>query len=726
MPPLRPDPLPPRYESLGELGRGGMGIVYKARDRETGEVIAIKVLKGDIASDTQILDRFKNELRLARQITHRNVARLYEFHRSNETVYLSMEYVEGESMRSLLQRTGKLPVDQAVTLAKQLASGLAEAHRQSIAHRDLKPENIMLSPRNELKIMDFGISRSFAADVTATGAIIGTPAYMAPEQAEGRPVDHRTDIYAFGLVLYEMFTGEQAFTGDTAVTLALKQIRERPKAPRVVDPSLPKHIEAAILRCLEKDPAQRFQSVDEVIQALDGAPVAPPKGRKFPWKVVGVGAVAILLTAGVAWWKSQPSDSVTFPIDTFTLSNGLRVVMSPDKSSPTIAVSMAYRAGTRYEQPGKIGLAHLLEHVMFQGSANVGRGEHLALVSGLGGVTNAQNNADLAYYWTSLPSNQLELALFLEADRLGGIEVTPEGLAAAKAAAIEERALTVGNPYNRARLRLTEIAFDAFANQRTRFPEIEHWNAATVEDVKAYYAKHYTSSNVTLAVVGDFDDAKARELIKKYFEAIPKRDAPPRPDIREPGRQSEKREVVSDPAMASPFLQIAYQVPSATDPDWFVIKRFGEIMGANEAARLPVALVKNAGVASNAIVNMEDSAGPNLFTVIAIVAPGKDPAQVERLVYEEIERVAREGVPQAELEVLATDALRRRAFQTVPKATRAAMMAFFSTAYDDVGVMNKWEREESRVSRSSVQEVAKKYFTPANRTVLIVNPGGQR
>lgn len=724
MPPLRPDPLPPRYESLGELGRGGMGIVYKARDRETGEVIAIKVLKGDIASDTQILDRFKNELRLARQITHRNVARLYEFHRSNETVYLSMEFVEGESLRSLLQRSGKLPVDQALTLAKQLASGLAEAHRQSIAHRDLKPENIMLGPHNELKIMDFGISRSFAADVTATGAIIGTPAYMAPEQAEGRPVDHRTDIYAFGLVLYEMFTGEQAFTGDTAVTLALKQIRERPKAPRAVDPTLPKHIEAAILKCLEKDPGQRFQSVEEAVQALEGAPVR--SRRPFPWKAVAVGAAVVVLAAGVAWWKSRPSDSVTFQMDSFTLSNGLRVVLSPDRSSPSIAVAVAYRAGTRYEQPGKVGLAHLLEHVMFQGSENVARGEHLSLVSGAGGVTNAQNTADIAYFWTNLPSNQLELALFLESDRMRSIEITPEGLAAAKAAAIEERAANAGNPYNRARLRLIELSFDAIPNQRTRFPAVEHWNAATAEDVKAFYEKHYTPANAALAIVGDYDDAKARELIRKYFEPIPKRDAPARRDIREPGRSGEKREVISDPQMSSTFVQISYRVPSATDPDWFVIKRLGEVLGANEAARIPAALVKNAGVASQAVVNMEDSAGPNLFSVVAIVAPGKDPAQVERLVYEEIDRAGREGVPQAELDVFATDALRRRAFQLVPKATRAVIMAMFTTAYDDLEQVNRWEREESRVSRESVQEMAKKYFAPSNRTVLIVNPGGQR
>jgi signal peptidase I len=264
--------LPERYEVLGELGRGGMGIVYKARDRETGEVLALKILKPEIAADLQILERFKNELRLAHQITHRNVARLYEFHRAGDAVYLSMEYVEGESLRALLRRDGKLDVARGMDMARQLAGGLAEAHRHSIAHRDLKPENIMLTAREEVKVLDFGISRSYAANATATvtGSIIGTPSYMAPEQAEGKPADHRTDIYALGLILYEMFTGAAAFRGETPIAVALKQIQQRPQPPRELAPELPAHIEQAILICLEKDPADRFQSVEDLVRGLEG------------------------------------------------------------------------------------------------------------------------------------------------------------------------------------------------------------------------------------------------------------------------------------------------------------------------------------------------------------------------------------------------------------------------------------------------------------------------
>jgi serine/threonine protein kinase len=727
MPPIRPAQLPPRYEPLGELGRGGMGIVYKARDRETGEVLAIKVLKSDIATDTQILDRFKNELRLARQITHRNVARLYEFHRAGESVYLSMEFVEGESLRALLQRAGKLPFDQAISLARQLADGLGEAHRQSIVHRDLKPENIMVGPGGQLKVMDFGISRSFAADVTATGAIIGTPAYMAPEQAEGRPVDHRTDIYAYGLVLYEMFTGAAAFTGDTAITLAMKQIRERPKAPRSVDPTLPKHVEAAILRCLEKDPSTRFQSVEDAVRALESAPSRPARRAKSPLPrkaLLGVAALALAAVLVVWWWRWRETDSFTLPIETFTLSNGLHVALSPDHSSPTVTAVVAYRSGTRYEQPGHIGLAHLVEHMMFQGSENVGRGEHMALVSDAGGLANGQSVADLSLFWDNLPANQLDLALFLEADRMRGLAMTPEGLATARAAIAEERATALANPFMRARIAITPLSFDAFPNQRTVFTA-DAPPDATLDDAVAYYRAHYTPGTAGLVIVGDFDPAKARELVHQRFDAIPKRDAAPEPDLREPGRAAERRDVRSDPGLQTPVLLISWRVPAATDPDWFAVKRLGEALGGNDAARLQTTLVNNTGLAGGVLVNLENSNGPNLLTAQVTMAAGKDPAAAERAIYDEIDRIAKDGIPAAELDTLATDARRRRAFQLVTTVARGALMAQFLTSFGKLDAINEWERMESTVSSDTVRQMARKYFAPSGRTVLLVNPGGR-
>jgi zinc protease len=729
LPPIQAQPLPPRYETLGELGRGGMGIVYKARDRETGEVLAVKVLKPEIAADTQIIERFKNELRLAHQITHRNVARLYEFHRSGGAVHLSMEFVEGESLRSLLQRSGKLPVPQVFDLARQLAAGLSEAHRQSIAHRDLKPENIMLTTRGELKVMDFGISRSFAADVTTTGAVMGTPAYMAPEQAEGRVVDHRTDIYAFGLILYEMFTGTPAFTGDTAVTLALKQIRERPKPPRTIDPSVPKHVDAAILRCLEKDPAARFPSIEEALQALEGAPAAAPRRKRIARPQLALAAAAVGIAAlGIWWWQGRESDTVRFPMETFTLSNGLRVVLSPGHTSPTFTFAVAYRAGYRNEQPGHEGVAHMTEHAMFQGSANVAAGEQVTLVSGEGGKVNAYTSADTCTYYENLPANQLELALFLEADRMRGIELTPAGLATARGVLLEERASTVGNPAWKHRLRIEEISFDKFANQRTDWASAEQIGRVTVDDIVSYHRAYFTTRNAALALVGEFDPAKARELIGKYFGSIPARAAPTPPDLREQERAGEKRETVTDAATPSPMLFVSWHMPARSDADWFPAKRLADVLGADDAARLHTSLVKNASVSSGVSVDLSDTAGPNLLTAVAYVASGKDPSQVEQLIYAEIERIAREGVPAQELNRIATDARRQRAFEMVSTPSRATAMAEWLAAYGSVEGINEWDRRASRVSSDDVRRIAQKYFAPANRTVLLAlpAPGGRQ
>ena len=277
-----PASIPPRYEVLSQVGTGGTGVVYKARDLETDEIVALKILKPEIATDPAVQDNFKRELCLARKITHKNVCRIHDFNRSNGAAYASMEFIEGESLLSRLNRVGALPVSQALEIARQICAGLREAHAQGIVHRDLKPANIMLDRSGTAKIMDFGVARLIQSNGPMTGTIVGTPAYMAPEQAELRPVGPCTDIYALGLVLYEMITGSPAFQGDTPVAVALKQIREYPKRPREIVPKLSHPIEAAILKCLQKDPAKRFQSVSELDVALERA----GKAKAVPaWRV---------------------------------------------------------------------------------------------------------------------------------------------------------------------------------------------------------------------------------------------------------------------------------------------------------------------------------------------------------------------------------------------------------------------------------------------------------
>ncbi len=257
-----------RYDILAEAGHGAMGCVYKARDRETQQVVALKLVKPEFASDQTMMERFKNELLFARKITHKSVCRVYDFNRIGGVAYTSMEFVEGESLRSVLSRFGGIPLRKAIDLTLQICSGLKEAHAQGIVHRDLKPENVMIDSQGNVKIMDFGIARSMESATRLTGSMMGTPAYMAPEQVSGKPVDYRTDIYSLGLVLYEVFTGKQAFVGENPVAVALKQVQGTPVPPHEIEPTIPVSIERAMLKCLEKEPAKRFQSITELERAI--------------------------------------------------------------------------------------------------------------------------------------------------------------------------------------------------------------------------------------------------------------------------------------------------------------------------------------------------------------------------------------------------------------------------------------------------------------------------
>lgn len=292
--------LASRYDILQEIGSGGMGHVFQARDRETGDVLALKILRPEIAMDATMAERFKNELRLARRITHKNVCRIYDFNRIDALACISMEYVDGETLRACIDRTGPLPIARVRALASQLCAGLSEAHAQSIVHRDLKPENIMITKSGAAKIMDFGIARSANAGATLTQALIGTPAYMAPEQVQGKTADARSDIYALGLILYECVTGRRAFTAPTPVAIAIKQVQERPVSPHAIRAEIPRALESLILRCLEKEPTRRFGSVHELAGAL--ARISAPetiaaRPRRWLWWAVPLAAAA--LTAGV-------------------------------------------------------------------------------------------------------------------------------------------------------------------------------------------------------------------------------------------------------------------------------------------------------------------------------------------------------------------------------------------------------------------------------------------
>jgi len=258
-----------RYQVIEELGKGGMGRVYKVLDSEVKEKVALKILKPEIAADEETIERFRNELRFARKISHKNVCRMYDLSREQGTQFITMEYVEGENLKSLMRRMGQFSVGKAVSVARQASEGLAQAHQLGVVHRDLKPQNIMIDNEGNVRIMDFGIARSLKGKgITDARVMIGTPEYMSPEQVDGAEADGRADIYALGIVLYEMLTGKVPFEGDTALSVALKQKTEIPHDPRELNPQIPETLGALILRCLEKDKAERYQNVEDLISDL--------------------------------------------------------------------------------------------------------------------------------------------------------------------------------------------------------------------------------------------------------------------------------------------------------------------------------------------------------------------------------------------------------------------------------------------------------------------------
>ncbi|HEX7184379.1 MAG TPA: protein kinase [Thermoanaerobaculia bacterium] len=261
-----------RFEILSVLGAGGMGVVYKARDRELDDLVALKMLKREAVGDRGQLDRLKSELKLARKITHPNVLRTHDFGEIDGMPFISMEYVRGVTLRYLLDQTKRLPYSAGLRLAKQLCAGLGAAHAVGVMHRDIKPENLILEPTGNAKLMDFGIARPIKrmeAGQTEAGFIVGTPLYLSPEQLEGQEVDARADIYSTGVVLYEIFSGELPFNAPSAVEIMLKHLREPAPSPRTHWPEMPPKLEAIILRCLEKSPEARYRTVDDLQKDLE-------------------------------------------------------------------------------------------------------------------------------------------------------------------------------------------------------------------------------------------------------------------------------------------------------------------------------------------------------------------------------------------------------------------------------------------------------------------------
>jgi serine/threonine protein kinase/tetratricopeptide (TPR) repeat protein len=323
-----------RYHIVEELGKGGMGRVYRAIDKKLNEEVALKLIKPEIARDEHTLDRFQNELKIARKISHRHVGRMYELMEEKGVHFITMEYVAGQDLRGLIRQTGQLTVRKAISIAKQVLEGLAEAHRLGVVHRDLKPSNIIIDREGSARIIDFGIARaSGAKGKTGEGAIIGTPEYMAPEQVEGKPADRRADLYALGVILFEMVTGRPPFEGETPLGVAVKHKTEPPPDPHALAPQIPAELGRVILRSLEKDRDKRYQTSEEFLADLAAVDEAlPTTERTAPSRkptiskkitveftpkklLIPAAGVAVLVLAALFLWHpwSSPKSAAAVP-----------------------------------------------------------------------------------------------------------------------------------------------------------------------------------------------------------------------------------------------------------------------------------------------------------------------------------------------------------------------------------------------------------------------------
>ena len=303
------DVLGGRYEILQLLGEGGMGAVYKAKDRELDSFVALKLIRPELASSPAILARFKQELLLAHQVTHKNVIRIYDLSEADGVKFITMEFIEGEDLRHLLLDRGKLPPAEAAEIIRQVCLALEAAHSVGVIHRDLKPQNIMQDKQGRILVMDFGLARTIGSEgMTQTGALVGTMEYMSPEQAMGSDLDQRSDIFALGLIFFELLTGKTPYKADTAIASLLKRSQERAIPAVSLEPSVPQGLNDIVAKCLERDLTQRYHDVQEILNDLDvweGKRAAAtlhfptsskPWGQTVPWHWIG-GIVAILVLA---------------------------------------------------------------------------------------------------------------------------------------------------------------------------------------------------------------------------------------------------------------------------------------------------------------------------------------------------------------------------------------------------------------------------------------------
>lgn len=441
--------------------------------------------------------------------------------------------------------------------------------------------------------------------------------------------------------------------------------------------------------------------------------------KRLTWAVAVV-AVAMFATAGYGK-KQSTAGYITY--QEHKLPNGLRVILSEDHSVPVVAVNVWYHVGSANEEKGRSGFAHLFEHMMFQGSENVGKGDHMKYVSEGGGSMNGSTTNDRTNYYETLPSNRLNLGLWLEADRMRSLVITEENFENQRETVKEERRQGIDNqPYGEAFLVSDTLGYDGWPYDHTVIGSMDDLDAAKVPDVQAFFNQYYCPANAVLVVVGDIDPKKTLQLAGEYFGNIPSGASSTFPTWNEPFDKGERRKVVDSPKANVPALFATYQIPPHTDPDTPAIELLNSLLVEGESSRLHKRLVKDEEAAFGVFGFVDGRKGPGQFRVIAASNAGVDIETCEKLMDEEIEKIKTTGITADELDKVKTQFKSDFIGQRQTVMNKAEEIHHYIWFHDDLTVINTELDTYMKVTADDIKRVANKYLRSDNRTMVVAAP----
>ena len=435
-------------------------------------------------------------------------------------------------------------------------------------------------------------------------------------------------------------------------------------------------------------------------------------------------AAALVAATLVGRAQDAGADELPIPAQVERLENGLRVVMSPDHSAPTVAIAVYYDVGSRVEERGRSGFAHLFEHMMFEGSANVGKGEHFRQVSTRGGTLNGTTSVDRTNYFETLPANALEVGIFLEADRMRSLAITAENFENQRQTVMEERRQSYENrPYALSFLRRDELAFRGyFPYEHSTIGDMADLRAATLADVRAFHDRYYAPDNAVLSIAGDFEPAQAMEMVRAHFAMIPARRAPAWTDPGFTPPTEPSAETMTDPLARSAAFHVLWHIPARRTPDHYALEILATILADGDSSRLHQSLVRQREILADINVETDDRRGPDLFIAFGIVAGAHTGAEARAVIDETIRDVAERGVTARELDKARNRFRHRFVFGLQSNMARAMHLAEFELYDGNASLLRSELDRYLAVTAADVQRVARQYLLTPNRTVLDVVP----